>query len=162
MTSKKFVFSPVQSTEYIVDVDNISFNGIQFASIENVSDCKREGRYALSMNFKLNLGTPMLTANVNFKEQGEKETEAKTLGVTAFAISDKIFQVKLNYNTQWKKILPSSVKSLTSLQFMSFSDCPHDILFCEKLHRKLDVTAWTNVGSRISEDTEKVLSRLTL
>ena len=140
----------------------MSFDGIQFASIDNVSECKQEGRYALSMNFKLNLGTPMLTAKVNLKERQEKQTSTKTLDVTAFAISEKIFQVQLNYNTQWKKVLLSYVKSLTPLQFMSFSDCRHDILFCEKLHQKLDSIAWTNVGSRISDDTEKVLPRLKL
>ena len=105
----------------------------------------------------------MLTSKVTFKERSDREdTKAKTLDVTAFAASDLTFNVQLNYNSQWKKVAPIYVNVATASNFISFSECRHDLQFCDRLHQRLDMMAWNNVLNQIPIVTKQVLSRLRL
>ena len=115
------------------------------------------------MKIQLNLGSPKLTSKVTFKERSDREeTEAKTLDVTAFAASDVVFNIELNYNSQWKKVAPLYVNVERGSYFISFSECRHDMQFCDRLHQRLDQMAWSNVVNYIPIVTKQVLSRLRL
>lgn len=163
LVSKNFVFTPKGSSRYDVDVDNISLNGIQLVTILRIVKCNLEEQYSRSVIMRLNFGTPMLTSKVTFKERNDREdTQVKTLDVTAVANSDVVLFIYFKYNSHWKKVADADAFVVTPSNFTSSSDCQHDILFCDKLHQRLDDMVWSDVMNLLPIVTKQVLFRLRL
>lgn len=150
---------------YYINTTNISIEqfDINEEQLEIVKG-NQTGKTSFNMVLKVNFGTPMVSADVEYTEvssAGQPKAEGKKIFLKAYGLDDVLYEIHLQFNTRWKIVAVDKMLQKQTSRFMVKSNCSElNPIFCDNLHEAVNENSLVDIWPKVLVNLKTAISNI--